>query len=208
MGAFIVIIVTMLTAIWMALSPYGQDTAQINPNPNRPALQAVAANMIEFHQAVVNFVTMTQNKTPASTMWQFTYASQAAVRCSGSYSGGLYPANSVAGTCSAPATELPMPSFLNSALPVYDWVVCYASGSQNIVVTYSRKDELPGGYTPTEVAAALADYGVSDNHSNWYWGVVKAGPQLDTPSTLALPTTCTSIERPKVSDVAIATVIP
>ena len=206
MGAFVVIIVTLLAAIWLALSPFGQDALQINPHPSRPAVQAVAANMIEFHQAAVNFVSMSANAAPASTRWDFTYLNQASVRCA-PYVGASYTSVVPAG-CTAPVTAFPMPGYLSDTDPAYDWVVCYQTGSPNIVVTYSRTGDAPGGYAPAEIVAALDDYNIEGNYTNWYWGVTAVGPALSQPSALTLPVTCTGTQAVGVGVIALATSIP
>ncbi len=208
MGAFVVIIVTMLVAIWMAMAPYGQDWGQVDRAPGRVAVQSIAANMMEFHQAALRFVSQNVNKSPVSTQWAFTYLNQAAVRCA-PYASATYPANSASGSCAAPVTELVMPSYMSEAAPAHDWVVCYVSGTPNKLVTYSRSGENPGGYTPAEIAAAFADYNISNNYDNWYWGVTTSGPSLTYPTTITLPTDCTSAPASAVAVgvVAIATVI-
>lgn len=195
MGAFLVIIVTMLMAVWLAMSPYGQDWGQVDRAPGRVAVQALAANMIEFHQAAFRFVSQTANKTPVSTTWVFSVTNLDSVRCP------TYPANSVGGTCD---TALVMPSFLSEAAPAHNWRVCYKSGTPNILVTYSLSGENPGGYTPAEISAAFSDYNISNNYQNWYWGVTTAGPALTYPASLVLPDCGTAVG---VGVVAIATTI-
>lgn len=209
MGAFVVVIVALLMAVWLVIAPYGQDAQQSNTNPTQAGVQAIAANMIRFHQAAVDFVSLTANKAPTSTRWGFTYLNQAAVRCS-PYASAAYPTNSVSGTCAAPATAFSMPSFMSDTVAAYDWVVCYQTGSPNIVVTYSRSGENPGGHTPAEISAALADYSISSNYTNWYWGVTTAGPAVNLPSALTLPVTCTTspASAVPVGAIAIATVVP
>lgn len=208
MGAFIVIIVTLLMAVWMAMAPYGQDWGNIDRAPGRVAVQAIAANMIEFHNSALRFVMQSANAAPASTRWAFTYLDQAAVRCT-PYAAATYPTNSVGGSCSAPITEFTMPSYLSTTAPVYDWVVCYQTGTPNILVTYSRVGDNPGGYSPAEIAAAFSDYNISNNYDNWFWGVTTATPSLTYPSTRTLPTTCNGAPTSAVGTgvVAIATVI-
>lgn len=190
MGAFIIVIVTMLLAVWMAISPYGPDWGQVDNAPSKVAVQAVAANMMEFHEAALRFVTQAANRTPTSTRWEFSYTAQAPVRCP-PYSGGAYPANTTTGTCTPPATALVMPSYLSETMPVYDWVVCYQSGTPNVLVTYARTGDEPGGYTAAQIAASLAGFNFPASKSNWYWGVVGAGPSLSLPASLALPGSCT-----------------
>lgn len=208
MGAFVILIVTMLLAIWFALTPLSNDTAQTSIYGTPPGAMAVAANLLAFHQAAVTFVSQTANKTPTSTRWGFTYSDQKTVRCT-PYTGATYTTYVAAG-CTGTSTQFPMPSFLSESDPLYDWVVCYQTGAQNIVVTYSRSGESPGGYTPAQIDAALGTFDVEANYSGWYWGVTSSTPALSKPSALTLPTTCTTSPATAVTTgvIALATVIP
>ncbi len=206
MGGFLLIIVATLIALFYALMPGQQDSSSAVFTANKPAVQAVAANMVEFHRAAVDFVSLSVNRNPASQSWAFSFQDQTAVRCP-TYSGGLYPANSVGGNCTAgTATELRVPSFMSQ---LYNWRVYYysdgAGGAQDIVVTYAAAaTDQVGGYTSAEVRAGLADYSLASE--GWYWGVT----ETVSPYTLSNGTTTLTLPLSFAvpSVVAIATVIP
>lgn len=200
MGGFVTVIVALLVAVWLALSPFSQNTRSVSPTLTRIPAQAVAANMVEFHRAAVSFVSQTANK---SLNWTFSYLSQATVRCS-PYASASYTTYVPAG-CTGTATALQMPGYMSDTVATYDWVVCYRTGSPNIVVTYSRNGENPGGYSPTDLAAALTDYNITNSFSTWYWGVVATGPAMATPTALTLPSCTTAVP---VGAIALATTIP
>lgn len=200
MGGFLLVVVALLMAVWLSLSPLGLNAPTVNPNPSRASVQSVAASLMEFHMAAVNFVSQTANK---SLNWTFSYLDQTTVRCS-PYSGATYTTYVGAG-CSGTPTALQMPSYMSDTVATYDWIVCYRTGSPNIVVTYSRSGENPGGYSPAEIAAVLRDYNVSSAYSTWYWGTVATGPAMSNPTALTLPSCTTAVP---VGAVALATTIP
>lgn len=211
MGAFLVIIVAVLIALWASLAPTANDTSQTAFSLNRPAVQAVAANMIEFHRAAVAFVSQASNRNPASTSWSWTFSNQINVRCSAGYTGGLYPAGSSGGSCSAPITEFTPPAFLSN---IYNWNVYYYSngsgGNDDIVITYaaSSADSI-AGYTSTDVSTALSDYNLI-TESNWYWGVTADPLPAGVPYTLSNGTTTLNLPTgfTALGVAAIATIIP
>lgn len=206
MGAFLVIVVAVLIALWASLAPKGSDDARTAFTATRPGVQAVVANLIDFHRAGIDFVSQTSNRNPASATWTWTFTNQINVRCP-TYTGGLYPTNSVGGSCGTPNTEFRSPSYLSV---IYNWNDYYysdgAGGSDDILVTYvAASGDSVGGYTSAEVATALADYGLS-GETNWYWGVTAgAGPYTlsNGTATLTLPAGFTA-----AGVLAVATVIP
>ncbi len=208
MGAFIVIIAAILLALWAVLLPLDGESPMANTPTIRPSVQAVAGNMVQFHQAAVDFVSQTANRTPVDSQWAWGLNNLGTVLCTGSY-----PTNSAGGTCVAPTTEFRLPSFISTTSPLYNWNSYYVDGSTDMVVTYSRSGDEPGGFTPTEINAALVEYGLANNYNaDWYWGVTGASAPyelsngtvtltvLDTPVAIAVPLTAGVI--------AIATVIP
>ncbi len=211
MGVFLVIVVAILIALWASLVPTTNETSQTAFTANRPAVQAVAANMIEFHRAVVAFVSQGANRNPASTTWSWSFSNQVNVRCVATYTGGLYPAGSSGGSCSAPITEFTPPTYLSN---IADWNVYYYSngsgGSDDIAITYAAASStVLAGYTSTEVATALADYNLI-NERTWYWGVTVDPAPAGVPYTLSNGTTTLTLPTgfTALGVVAIATVIP
>lgn len=207
MGGFLVVIVTLLLAVWVAMVPLRSERLVDDVSVSRPSAQAVAGNMIEVHQAAVDFVSQTVNKAPASNTWSFTLTSQASVRCPPSYTSGAYPTNSVGGTCTAPATEFRPPEFAaqTSTTAIYNWNIYYRVGTPNIVVTYATAGALPGGYSASQIAAALDSYNLKATKTSWYWGVTPASAPYtlsNGSSTLTLPSGFSS-----ASTVGIATII-
>lgn len=211
MGAFLVLIAAVLIAIWASLVPTASDTSQTAYSLNRPALQAVAANMIEFHRAAIAFVRQAANRNPVSTTWSWTFSNQTNVRCVANYTGGLYPVGSSGGSCSTPVTEFTLPSFLSN---MYSWNVYYYSngsgGSDDIVITYAASSiDSIAGYTSSEVSTALSDYNLL-TESNWYWGVTSDPLPAGVPYTLSNGTVTLNLPTgfSTLGVVAIATIIP
>lgn len=204
MGAFLVVFVTMLLAIWVAMVPLKNDVPVSDISARKPTVQAVAANMIQVHQAAVDFVQQSVNKAPTSTTWSFTVTNQASVRCN-TYSGGTYPSNTASGTCAGTPTEFRSPEFMDATTPIYDWNVYYKSGTPNVVVTYASVSATPGGYTMAEINTALAAYSLKENYPNWYWGVTQSSAPYSLSNgatSLTMPTGFSS-----ASVIAIATEI-
>lgn len=211
MGAFVVIISAILLALWAVLLPLDGESPMANTPTTRPSVQAVAGNMIQFHQAAVDFVTQTANRAPVDAQWSWGLGDLKPVTCP--LTGGNYPTNSVGGTCVAPTTEFRLPTFISTTSPLYSWSSYYVDGTTDMVVTYSAAGDSPGGFTPTEINSALVEYGLANNYNaNWYWGVTDATAPYhlsNGTTTLTVIDTPVAIAVPLTADViAIATVIP
>lgn len=165
MGGFLIIIVATILALWAALLPGRESDKTSVFTASQPGVQAVAANMIEFHRAAVDFVTLGPNTNPTSGEWTFSRSDLSKVLCSGTY---LADANhDGGGDCTSGAeTQFRLPSYLTD---LHDWQVFYEPDGQNLLVTYSSGTNL-AGYTPEQVNSALADYNLAGQ--GWYWGVV------------------------------------
>lgn len=206
MGGFIVVIAAVFIALLASFNATYLDMQKSNIGSTPTSIQAVAANLIEYHRAAVDFVSQTANRNPPSTTWTWTASNQASVRCS-PYSSATYPTGSVGGTCTAPTTEFRPPVFFSI---LYNWSTYYksdgAGGANDIVVTYVTSSSISlDGYTSQEVANALNDYALS-SETSWYWGLTtaEASPRLSNGTTyLTMPTGFST-----QSVVAIATVIP
>lgn len=212
MGAFLVIIIGVLLALWATLTPNTAEEGRTAFTYNRPSVQSVVGNMIAFHRTAIDFVSQTSNRNPVSTTWTWTYSSQVNVRCP-TYTGGLYPTNSVGGSCSlvTGVTEFVPPTYLSN---IYNWNVYYysngAGGNDDIVVTYvASSSDSVAGYTSDDVSTALADYGLT-SETNWYWGVTTDPAPAGVPYTLSNGTTTLNLPTgfTALGVAAIATIIP
>lgn len=210
MGAFLVIIIGVLLALWASLAPNTAEDGRTAFTYNRPSVQSVVGNMVAFHRAAIDFVSQTSNRNPVSTTWTWTFSSQVNVRCP-TYTGGLYPTNSVGGSCSAPISEFVPPTYVSN---IYNWNVYYysngAGGSDDILVTYvASSSDSVAGYTSDDVSTALADYGLA-SETNWYWGVTTDPAPVGVPYTLSNGTTTLNLPTgfTALGVAAIATIIP
>jgi len=196
MGGLLLLVAALLLAIWAAFQ--SNQPATLTVAGHRPTIEAVAANMMEMHRAAVDFVKLSANRNPVSGNWAWNFSSHNNVLCSGSY-----PANSVAGSCTAPTTELRLPSFLAN---IYNWEVYYTSdgagGAADIVVTYAALPaDMLGGYSSTQVARALASYAPAEG---WLYGVTTA----TSPPTLPSGSGTQNLPIANQGVVALATIIP
>ena len=211
MGGFLVLFVSILIMILVTLTPSANDPAVSPSVVARPALQSVAANMIDFHRAAIYFARKPENRNPNGGMWTFSYSSQDNVRCSTTYAGGTYLTNGIATSpnCSSGLeTEFRLPSYYAA---LYDWNVYYESdgpgGADDILITYVKDSiDSVAGYSSEQVLAALNDYDLQ-TESNWYWGVTEASG-----SPLSLDDGEMALSLPSAFSVhgvsAIATIIP
>ena len=208
MGGFLVLVASLIVLMLTIFLPQVDDLSAYN---ERSSLEAASANMVAFHQAAVDFVSLPENRNPVGGSWSFTYASQAVVRCPGSYAGGTYDSNGIATSpnCTAGlATEFKLPSYF---APIYNWSSYYVSdgagGNDDILVTYVQdsSDDI-AGYNSAEVAAILRNYALATK-SGWYWGVTETSG-----SPLTLANDSESVTLPAgfsaTGVVAIATIIP
>jgi len=221
MGAFLVMLAAIALAIMVSMMPVGSDFSRTAFVGDKPSLQAVAANMVEFHRAAVDFASRTQNRNPllgTPKNWSFTYETQTTVRCSGNYTGGTYSTNGNATSpdCTGDTSDFHPPSFMYTSatgaasVEVYNWRVYYqsdgAGGSDDILVTYANSSsDAPGGYTSAQVAIGLDDFELADE-TDWFWGVTTA----TVPPTLSDGTTTQNMPSGFSTQnvVAIATIIP
>ncbi len=198
MGGFLVVMAALLLALLASILPLGGGEPLTSGGAlNRPSVQVVAGNLVQYHAAAVDFVTA--NRNPASTTWTFTDSDQSTVRCASSYTGGTYAPCS---TEFAPPGFL-APSVMGTSANVVDWTVYYKDSTEDIVVTYATSSSNVAGYAPAQIARALDDFSLGTAYSDWYWGVV-AGGVLPNPSNLTMPTGYAGGN----GVVAIATVLP
>lgn len=209
MGGFLMIFVALVISLFVMMTPAGQNTTQTAFVGDRPTPQAVAANMIEFHRAAVDFVSRTENRNPTTLSWSWSYTTQTTVRCSATYPGGTYDTNGNATTpdCSGDTSDFRTPGF---SVNIYDWRAYYrsdgAGGSNDIVVTYANSStDVLAGYSSETIVTALNEFGLA-GETDWYWGVTpgSGGITLSNGTTsLTMPAGFTTRNV-----VAIATIIP
>lgn len=162
MGGFIVVVTALLVALLAVLMPFGNESMVGTGYSSRPALQAIASNMIKVHEMVLDFCSAGTN---CSTAAEVDLSSR------------------IATNPGTPAFSTFIPSFVpTSGLPV-DWRLYNSAGS---VVTFFRSTEV-AGYTPQQIAHALDDFALSTNQPTWSWGVIASG-SVANPAAAALPT--------------------
>ncbi len=209
MGGFLVLFVAIAISLLVALMSAGQDVSQTAFVGDHPTAQAVAANMIEFHRAAVDFVSRTQNRNPTTLSWSWSYTTQTTVRCSASYAGGTYDTsgNATSPDCTGDTSEFRVPGF---SVNIYNWKAYYrsdgAGGSDDIVVTYANAStDVLAGYSSQAIASALNEFGLA-GETDWYWGVTPGSGGITLSNGTATLTMPTGFSKRNV--VAIATIIP
>lgn len=204
MGGFLVVIAALLIAVMVAVLPMtGNEPLVVEGNLNRPSVQVVAGNMVQYHLSAIEFVSNAANRNPASTTWSFSDADLRTVRCVGNYTDGTY---SGCTTEFRPPGFMPVSTYAAGSANIVNWNVYYKDDTTDVVVTYAASTTAVAGYTPAQVARALDDYKLATTYTSWYWGVVGATTTntLDAPSSLTMPTGYAGGN----GVVAIATVIP